>query len=201
MSSVYVDTPVRPPSNYRSTSPFLDTEPQNDNDKRIKLHMLLSEARRFHAQASRRSGRRPVGNRTAGTVRDCWRPTPSTSPDLMDPRDTSDEAAPAIPPPIDVNGEPCSTMDDDDDADCEYDGWAELQAHIEEAWYAPGAASAFVRYNRIQSYLTNLFIWDTTRQWHEFENASANASRNWIAERQRARLHALAPGELFIAQN
>ena len=146
-----------------------------DGDNRIMLQILLSEARRFHAD--RRSMRTPL--------------TPSR-PALGSPQFDPANASVSSDVSIRSHGSNASTGSNASD------GWTDLQYQIDEAWQVPTECPAAVRYQRIKSYLTWMFIWDPSREWVEFDEASPTASLQWITERQVARLNQLAPGSLFL---
>jgi hypothetical protein len=170
----------------------------NSNDTRIMLHMLLTEARRYHAEEARQSKRRPSASTSA-------RSSPNAS--LSDSTHYLDNSWCVVEP---GGSDSASMRDDTSSPDCSppesvansseggYDPWADLQVQIEAAWSGPGEVSSHARYNRIKSYLTWMFIWDPSRDWSEFEDVSAQASLDWITHRQIARLNELRPGQLFI---
>ena len=245
-----------------------------DNDTRIMLQMLLSEARRYHAAAHRNSRRAPVfaarsalGTPEVPGVDGAWHlPTPMESPDsaadsprqhdvpapppdsvcptsflpaavdhYCDPAPSAagllktgghvdtprfgPVAAAACPTPpffaldeipevatgdIEMgvhhqhNAQDLSSMDQEEGE--AYDGWTDLQAQIEDAWVGSAHLPASARYTHIKNYLTYLFIWDTRREWDEFEQASPSSSRDWIASRQAERLRVLPQGQLFLPE-
>lgn len=152
------------------------THDPSDNDARIMLQILLTEARRFHSH-------RPSARRPTSAARSVMESSSSSNASMCSTSSTS------TPPP-------CS-LDSPRECDDLYDGWADLQGQIEDAWTNDVASPPSVKYQRIKSYLTCLFIWDPARDWDEFQDASPAASLEWINSRQRARLASLPPGQLF----
>ncbi len=162
------------------------THEPTDNDARIMLHILLTEARRFHSM--RPSHRRPV----------------SASRSVMESSSTgnasicSTASINSATAAVDLTPPHCPIESASESEGEPYDGWTDLQSQIEEAWSSDTYTSPHVKYQRLKSYLTCLFIWDPTRDWDEFEDASPASSLEWINGRQQARLTALPPGQLFM---
>lgn len=163
-----------------------------DNDARIMLQILLTEARRFHV-ARPNSMRRPSS--ASRSVLDS-----SANSSVSNGSVCSLRSMTSTPPPQ-PNSQIHLPYDSPEDSGLEevsYDGWTDLQSQIENAWAGDASSVPHVKYQRIKSYLTCLFIWDPTRDWEEFEDASPAASLQWISTRQQARLAALPPGKLFV---